>query len=342
MLNITNDRLIHSLKTALACFVGFVVTRFTHFYIDQWLVITILVVMCAQINVGSIIQKSYMRFLGTVVGSLLALITLLLFQHNELAYAAVVTFAGFVFSYIATSQASYNEAGTLGAVTVAIILIGQHPSVATAVDRCIVISLGILIAALISQFVLPIHARVHLRKNQETTVRQLREYYIATIKKDKYADVAVVYYDVDEKLAKSLIAQRKLAVEAAKERLGRRFNPKHFSRALWCEKEIFRSINFMYHAYAVSSALKKTLAELPEFNQFNDGICDTLKNIADCLENQKLQITIPIPNILAFKTALLTKLNTLSETDLIRGHAFLFCAEILVERCKKLARLVVQ
>src|SRR3989338_7149858 len=84
------ERFIHGLKTALACLMGFAITKSVHFPVDQWLIITIIVVMCAQLNVGSVIQKSYMRFLGTFTGSLLAALTLLFFGTNDLATAIII------------------------------------------------------------------------------------------------------------------------------------------------------------------------------------------------------------------------------------------------------------
>src|ERR1700733_10961786 len=104
------DRIIHSVKTALACLIGFAITKALHFYVDQWLIVTIIVVMCAQISVGSMIKKSYMRFIGTLSGSLVALATLLFFAQNEMAFAIVITIAALFFSYIATGEKNYSEA----------------------------------------------------------------------------------------------------------------------------------------------------------------------------------------------------------------------------------------
>ena len=126
------ERLTHGLKTAFACLIGFILMRAFHPYIDQWLIITIIVVMCAQLSVGSMMQKSYMRFLGTLSGSMIAALTLVIFGINELAFAIVITMGVLFFSIIATSDKNFSESGTLGAVTVVIILINPHPTLIVA------------------------------------------------------------------------------------------------------------------------------------------------------------------------------------------------------------------
>jgi uncharacterized membrane protein YccC len=162
------ERVIHSFKTTLACLIGFAIIKSTHVPFDQWLIVTIIVVMCAQINVGSVFQKSYIRFFGTLAGSLIATIALLVFHDQPWAAAVAVGFSAMLFSFIATMDSPWNDAGTLGVATTAIILMGQNPTIYLASVRTLEISLGILIAALISQFVLPIHARSHLRRTQAT------------------------------------------------------------------------------------------------------------------------------------------------------------------------------
>ena len=284
---LNTERFVHGLKTALACLIGFAITKSVHFPVDQWLLITIIVVMCAQLNVGSVIQKSYMRFLGTFTGSLLAALTLLFFGTNDLATAIIVGLSALIFSYIATGKKSFSEAGTLGAVTVIIILIGQHPTVITAAERFIEISIGILIAAIISQFVLPVHARRHLRDTQAATLRQLRAYYLATLLTDQTNKINENYHEIDESIAQSLITQRKLANEAKREPLGTAFDTDHFQQSLACEKEILRSISFMHHVYEISPDSKKLFSSMSVLYDFHDKICCALQDIANAIQHRK-------------------------------------------------------
>jgi uncharacterized membrane protein YccC len=134
-INIQFERIIHSIKTAFACLIGLLIIKLVGAPMDQWLIITVVVVMCGQINVGSVITKSYMRFLGTLTGSLFAGLTILVFGTEPLATAVVISLSAVMFSFIATSEKNYSDAGTLGAVTVIVILVGQHPTIITAMHR---------------------------------------------------------------------------------------------------------------------------------------------------------------------------------------------------------------
>ena len=251
-LKMDTERLTHGLKTAFACLIGFVLMRAFHPYIDQWLIITIIVVMCAQLSVGSMIQKSYMRFLGTVLGSGIAALTLLIFGTHELIFATVITLAVFAFSFIATGEKSFSESGTLGAATVVIILIHPHPTLMVALTRFLEISLGILLAALISQFVLPMHASRHLRETQAKTLRKLRTFYLNVSKFEEKKEELDEYLKLDESIALSLIKQRKLATDSSRELFVEAFDRKRFQNILQIEKEILRCIAAMHHIYELS------------------------------------------------------------------------------------------
>jgi uncharacterized membrane protein YccC len=218
------ERIIHGVKTALACLIGFIVAYYLHFQAMQWVVITTLVVMCAQLNVGSVIHKSYMRFLGTLIGSLIAIFTLKIFGNDLIINISVVLIVAIICSFIATGTKNYNESGTLGAVTVTIILFGSNPSIQTGMERFIEISLGIFIAALISQFIFPIHAKTHLRRNQATTIKKIRTFYLNLFASTPSSDTTTTLGNLDEEIVKTLIMQRKLAGEAHREKFGKLFN----------------------------------------------------------------------------------------------------------------------
>lgn len=334
-----NERFIHSIKTSLACFIGFVVAGYAHFRTDQWLIITTLVVMCGQINVGSMIQKSYMRFLGTMAGAAISILTLYFFGANYTISMIVVVLSAILFSFIATSKKSYNDSGTLGAVTVAIILIGNNPTIVSGFERCAEILVGILIAAVVSQLIFPVHAKNHLRNNQAMTIRKLRTFYTLIFSDHLSLGAVSELRELDEDIAKSLIAQRKLASEAKQEHFGTSFDLDRFQQSLWFEKEILRSIIFMYHAYHASEESKKVCCDIPQIHDFHQGISAALDKIAACIENQRID-TILIPNIEPLKIAVEEKIQNLSLDVKMNLNAFLFGAGILVSRLGTLAALV--
>jgi uncharacterized membrane protein YccC len=338
------DRLTNSVKTALACLIGFIITKSTHLPVDQWLIITIIVVMCAQINVGSMIQKSTMRFLGTLAGSIVAAITLLTVGTDTVAAGCVITLSAMLFSYMATGKSNISESGTLGAVTVTIILVSQNPTLTTALGRFLEISAGILIAALVSQFILPIHARDALRRKQIQIIRLLRSYYLATFLANQNEEGSYDYHEIDEAIINSILTQRKLATEAISEPFAKKIMiVSQFSNLLWCEREMQRAITFMHHAYKSSPESKKIFSNMIILNDFHDKIGNAFETIATHLEDDTLkELEVELPSVQSIKNILRAEKNNLSQDDITYTNAFLFCAEILVARLSDLVHFIKQ
>lgn len=334
----TNSRLIHSLKTALAVLLCFFITEAVHFPMGQWLIITILVIMCAQMNVGSVIQKSYMRFLGTLIGTIIAAGTLILVGTSFTGIAIAITLATIFFSYIATSQKSYSDSGTLGAVTVIIILVTHNPTLANAGERFLEISAGILIAALISLFIFPIHARRYLRKHQAQVIYLLRDYYAETFLRDKESELKH-FSTIDNAIVKSLIAQRKLATDAAREPINKDYKIKFFNKSISCEKEILYSIAFMHEAYERSPHVKAIFSTMESFKDFNQAVHSTLEKIANSLKKNTLDKTIAIPNLKPLAESIHAASKIFNAEDLVSANGFLFCAQVLITKMNKLLRV---
>jgi hypothetical protein len=262
------------------------------------------------------------------------------FGHEYYAIAGVVALSGFVFSFVATSEKNYSDAGTLAAVTTTIILIAPHPSLTSAAERFLEISLGIMIAALVSQFVFPINARFLLRRNQAKTIKQLREYYQLTILTEPSAAGIETYRELDEAIVKSLTAQRNLAKFSRQEFLGHAFNPESFADLLRCEKEIFRSIVCMHFSYDLIPSGRKTLTSLNAVAEFHKDICSAFKKISTSIETQSTKETISIPSLQPVKDAILATKKINTEDDSIYLDGFLFCAELLIIHLTEIAILL--
>ncbi len=335
------ERVIHSIKTALACLAGLLFINYG--VMDSWLIITIAVVMCAQVNVGSVLIKSYMRFLGTLGGSILAAVTITLFGTEVVPTAFTVASGAMIFSYIATSEKSYSDSGTLGAVTVIVILLGKHPTITTALMRFLEISVGILIAALVSQFVLPIRARDHMRKTQADTIEGIRDFYYETLMIEQTDAVVARYQEIDENIVKSLSAQRSLSKEAHREPFGVAFDRDKFTQVLRCEKEVFRSIVCMHYAYEMMPAGKDLIAMLPPVQDFHLGMCDAFEKISICIRRSDFRHTpVTIPSLQPIKLALMHMSREFSSDDLVYVDGLLFCAEILIIHLTELVILLEQ
>jgi uncharacterized membrane protein YccC len=337
------ERTIHGFKTALACLIGFIITSTAQVNVNQWILITILVVMCAQPNVGGLIQKSYMRFFGTVCGSLLSVLTLFCFGADPVAIAVTIAVAAILFSYLATGKSKFSDAGTLGAATTVIILMGGNPTLLTALERFLEISVGIFIAAIVSQFIFPIHARYHLRLNQAKTIKQLRGFYLSTLLADQTEKEIDNYQELDEEIVGSLLTQRKLATDAAREIFGRKFNLNYFKQILKCEKEILRCISFMHYAFEEAPNRKKIFSHIYTLREFHDVVIEALRQIADSLESKKTKkMSIALPSIKLLKDSINDNAKHFSIEDSEYPHAYLFCAEILIAQLKKLVVLMAE
>lgn len=324
------ERFIHSIKTGIACIAGLLLSKFIGFPADQWVVITIIVVMCAQIYVGSVTQKAYLRFIGTCVGCLFAISAIELIDNSLTTVTLTIGISSFIFSYIATSKENFSYAGTLGAVTTAIILLGGTPTIEFALERFLEISVGILIATVVSQFVLPIHARTHLRRTQGATLRQLRDLYIDAMMTPRSDALITNYLDKDETIVKTISKQRQLAKESAHEPKGSVFDPDSFMPPLYCEKEMLRAIDFMHDALGHLNDAQRQFLFSEEIKHFSEGILKALDTIIHVIDVGKPDDAhIHIPSLVPFKN---------KNGHLFYVEGFIFSAEILTDNLDKLAR----
>lgn len=332
-----SERIIHSLKTVVACLIGLLFTKFISFSSDIWVVVSVIVVMCAQIYVGSVIRKSYLRFLGTLVGCLFAVLTLLLIGTSNVAIVVAISLSSFIFSYVATSSETLMYAGTLGAVTTAVIMLGPKPTVIFAWERFLEISIGILIATIVSQFILPIHARKHLRNNQATILEQLRDYYIAIMDPKQNLSSASHYDEIDDGIIKLLSKQRQLTKESTGEPFGRTFNVKQVMQILHHEIEMLRTIYFM-HRITVNLKNMNEFLTLESLHHFNDKFLESLNSLISWIQyKDKKHSHIHIPELTQLKKEIHKKFS--GEENITYIDGFLFLAEILVNSLLSLANV---
>lgn len=336
---ITSERFIHSVKTAIAASSAYMLARLIGQPADQWIVISVIVVMSAQIYVGSIMQKSYLRLLGTLLGCLTATATIIFLKHTFLTVVISIALAAFMFSYIATLKDSYSQMGTLGAVTTIIILFGNPPSLGLALTRFLEISIGILIAALVSQFIFPIHARTHLRRAQAATLAQIKNYFEAVVV-NRFNNDKETNNDMDESIIKSLLKQRQLANDSRSELMGKRFDPNHFACSLYCEREILRSINFMDIALSKMENARSIYTAPDPLTILNHAITSALDVLTRVLKTSQLadaHIHLPLrPELTA---AIQQRGETMPEAEKAYLDGFIFSADVLITNLRELAYL---
>ncbi|HEV2614809.1 MAG TPA: FUSC family protein [Gammaproteobacteria bacterium] len=222
------DHFINAFKTALACLLGFIVIRFLPTASSQWVIITIIVVMSAQIHFGSALQKAYLRLLGTVAGALIAGATLYFFKtDNFMIISAVIILSAFLFSLLGGISVAMGQSMTLGSVTVPIILLTPHVTLWAAYFRMSEILLGIVIAILVNLFVFPLHAKHKLDKLLIKNMGILKNYHLNHTK--------------SEKIMMENFTEAELLLADAKREFG--VNEQHYHDIILHQKRLFRAIS---------------------------------------------------------------------------------------------------
>ena len=338
--NLDINRLIHGGKTIIACLIGFLVSGLLHFHTNQWVIITILVVMCAQSRIGALLQKSYMRFLGTLMGAVIAIMTLKLFGDYSLPVITALCISAFLFSYLATGTGAISEAGTIGAVTVAIILIGQQPTLELAVLRFLEIALGIVIAFLVSRFIWPIHSKSRLLHTIQATLNDLHKLYQTVMQIENSMDNE----PLEEKIIAGLGNQRKLFDEVARESFKTTPLVTEFKAILRYERELLRGISLMNHALLRmaegSRVIFNEFAIVQQFHQqFSNALIQMIAQLLGKNQTEQPILVIDLPDNWQHQikeTALAKHMSA----DILHIDSFLFCAQRLIQQLQLLEMII--
>lgn len=334
-------RTIHSFKTAIACLFGLGLAWYFKWPYGQWVPITIMVVMSAQPHFGAAVQKAYMRFLGTVAGVMITLLTLIVFRDNTAAVFVVIFLACAFFTYIASSGGNISYAGTLGGVTVILTLtsVGVTPELAVRRGFCIVI--GIIIALLVSRFIFPIHAREALRFSVVSVLRRLQRMYFETI---SHSVTELVLDDELNVAYKKIVDQTQLLVEAsAGSRYFKRFRERLFAAVINSERKLYRLINLMGKSLLIIQPTP-ALFQLDGLDALHVTIENRLEAVALYFENSTLpQETWDAKALLQQVINNTKALPEKSAVDLVlQEHSYLFFLEQIVNEIEKVYLTIIE
>lgn len=170
----TRGVIIQSVRTAIAGVASLYAARLCRLPEDYWASITALIVM--QSNVGATLSASWTRLAGTAVGAIVGAVFIVMWGANTMAFACAVAIAFYLCSIL-----KLGESQRLSTVTVAILmLIGRTSSVwIIALHRFLEVSIGILVAMLISFVLWPSRARESLRKELAGALTDMGALYAA-------------------------------------------------------------------------------------------------------------------------------------------------------------------
>ena len=181
-LNVNNKYgAINAIKTILACLIAYVLGNLQVYIFDFeskyiWMIVTILVVMSTQPNVGGVVSKAIMRFAGTFIGATASVLIILLNFNGVIDYILVLILL-FIFIFIASVYPKYSYAGFLAALTTAIVNFNGDMSILMALTRVSEIMQGIAIALLVNRYVYPITAEVRIKDNYVESLEKLKELF---------------------------------------------------------------------------------------------------------------------------------------------------------------------
>lgn len=153
-----HDRLSlqQGIRTALAAVLAYWITSLLHLPGGYWAAISAIVVM--QSEVGATVMASRDRLAGTAMGALVGLLTSLIWHHSLVVFGLAVL----VVMMLCTAL-HFRNAGRLGGVTVAIIVLIPYPGALwhIALQRFLEVSFGIVISLFVALAWTQISKRIH-------------------------------------------------------------------------------------------------------------------------------------------------------------------------------------
>lgn len=280
----TSPKTINALKTAIACVIGYLCIKLTSLPQAQWIVITIIVVMSAQTTIGSLFIKAQMRFWGTLLGALSAVAIIIICRNNPLGIGIALFVASLIFAYLAAAPGDISYVGTLGAVTVAIIILTPAANLVIAGERFLEIILGLLISFLISCFVFPIRSHTLFLSNLESTLIYLHEYFVNSFE-DSAAELNKPLHDLNEKILGIFTQQRRLIYETGIEFGKTRQDKKNFQTILDTERRVYRGLNLIYYSLHSTAETRKITQSIDKFAEFKTEVAHYILQLADKVKN---------------------------------------------------------
>jgi len=277
-IDISSPGTINSFKTALACLIGYLLVLWTALPESQWIVVTILVVMSAQASIGSLFIKVKMRFWGTVCGTMAAAVIVVICKNNAIELGVAFFIATLFFSYIASFSGDVGYVGTLGAVTVAIVVLSPHPSLAIAGERFYEISLGIIISYLVSHFILPVRSHTIFISSMSSTLKYFRHCF--------NGGLAGHSLDMDEKILGIFSQQRRLIQETGLELSNTRLDKDIFQQILNTERKLYRAINVMNYSFNAAPESRKIILSLNGFEQFKQEVSQYISLLISAIKSK--------------------------------------------------------
>lgn len=330
-LNSNKYAAINAFKAGVAVMLGYLIGDALGSILDihamyLWIVITILVVMSTQPNLGGALDKALMRFLGTLIGASVAIIIVAFVKENTVQ---VLLSLPFIFLAVYFAGASkYSYAGTLAGITLIIIILNQQPGIQVAIYRAVEISLGIVISLAVNRFVFPIRAETRLKESFAKTISQIHDFFDILFIERNHSHKKLresIFHEFTKHLA--LVKELKYEKSAKKVR--------EFEKMSLYIRRLYRYMIVMYEYIEASFDITtiENLDKEPAFIEFKKYI---MKSLADISTDIKTRKRISYKELLRFEKHILPLLKDVEILN-DKDQSFTFYINMFLDALKKLS-----
>ena len=272
---------VHSLKTALAIILSYILVNLLHLPSAQWVLITVIVVMSAQSNIGSYVKKSYARCIGTLLGAVYGILTLVIWRQNIYLMAIMLAIGTFIFTQLAGRKDDLSYAGVLGIITVIMIVMAEPPTIINGLMRVLDVFIGIFISAVVIFLVLPTYAQALYVRNLKPLLIDYADLFHQSIVQEKRRQTHASTQKLDSRILSRLIEQKKLITDSKAEWPQTDEMLKTDEEILRLISIIHRHLNFMEYYFHADPAIQNYFKNQPSFSQYCLTLQKTLYLLAE-------------------------------------------------------------
>lgn len=171
MLQFEWSKTVRAIRLSAALLVTFFITWSCEVPEGIWALITCSVIVFEYTTFGGLLTKTFLRFLGTVLNGMAALIIVYLFANNAVVNLIALVMGIFINAYIFLDT-SKSYSGVLGGITLAITLINYH-DISTAILRIFNVLIGEGICLITFYCIFPEYARDNVIKIQVNVISEI-------------------------------------------------------------------------------------------------------------------------------------------------------------------------
>lgn len=288
-MGLDKGKIIRTWRLALTCTFLFLISWYYQIPESSWSLVTIWFVMYEYNTVGGVLNKSKLRFWGTIISALYG-ITIIYWCGNDPIINILALIVGLFFYTYWFMGNDKTYTGTIGAVTLTIVLLNYN-DIELAILRALNVIIGIIASVFMIQFFYPQYAKNFLREMQITWFNQLLELIKNyTDLNEDYLILKKESYDLELKFLDNLPNYNRLVNESKMEMKEFPLFPSHCLAIKDQFQRLFRLLSFL-----ISTLSSNEIRAHPWINEQLVLISNQLYAIKAELLNEELP-RLPLKN----------------------------------------------